>query len=47
MNQQELNYFYNSLYNDANEKQKEVLDVITSINGLEQGIIDYYGYYCG
>lgn len=45
MSSQELNHFYNTLYNDANEIQKEVLDVLTSVNGLEQGIVDYYGYY--
>lgn len=44
---EELNdlYEYFSFY--ANNEQKEVLDALTTINGMEQGLIDFYGYYYG
>ena len=42
---EKLNALYEYLSNNANSEQLAVLDALTSINGMEQGLIDFYGYY--
>ena len=42
---EKLYALYEYLSNNANSEQQAVLDALTTINGLEQGLIDFYGYY--
>ena len=41
----ELDKLYNDLINVGTSEQNAVLDALMSVNGFEQGIIDYYAYY--
>ena len=40
-----LDKVYNDLINEGTIEQNAVLDALMSINGFEQGIVDYYAYY--
>ena len=42
---EKLYALYEYLSNNANSEQQAVLDALTTINGMEQGLIDFYGYY--
>ena len=42
---EKLYALYEYLSNNANSEQLAVLDALTTINGMEQGLIDFYGYY--
>lgn len=42
---EKLYVLYEYLSNNANSEQQAVLDALASINGIEQGLIDFYGYY--
>ena len=44
---EKLYVLYEYLSNNANSEQQAVLDALTTINGMEQGLIDFYGYYYG
>lgn len=42
---EKLNALYEYFSDNANNEQQAVLDALTSINGMEEGLIDFYGYY--
>lgn len=42
---EKLYALYDYLSNNANSEKQAVLDALTDINGLEQGLIDFYAYY--
>ena len=42
---EKLNVLYEYFSDNANYEQQAVLDALTSINGMEEGLIDFYGYY--
>ena len=42
---EKLNALYEYFSDNANSEQLAVLDALTSINGMEEGLIDFYGYY--
>ena len=42
---EKLNALYEYFSDNANYEQQAVLDALTSINGMEEGLIDFYGYY--
>ena len=42
---EKLNALYEYFSDNANNEQQAVLNALTSINGMEQGLIDFYGYY--
>lgn len=41
----DLDKIYNKLIESGTSQQNAVLDALMSVNGFEQGIIDYYAYY--
>lgn len=41
----DLDKIYNKLIESGTSEQNSVLDALMSVNGFEQGIIDYYAYY--
>lgn len=41
----DLDKIYNKLIELGTRAQNAVLDALMSVNGFEQGIIDYYAYY--
>ena len=42
---EKLNALYEYFSDNANNEQQAVLDALTSINGMEEGLIDFYAYY--
>ena len=41
----DLDKIYNELIELGTSEQNAVLDALMSVNGFEQGLIDYYAYY--
>ena len=40
-----INKLFEDLSDSGTNEQRAILDALTSINGYEHGIIDYYAYY--